>query len=201
MPIQTIPNNGPPISRTAAKAKLAQRNGSSLKMPGLAPLEAFQPSLASPRRSVRANLSQSRSIRQRVRSHLVTSKKRMVRAVGIEPTLLAEPDFESGASTNSTTPACQPGVHDGRRSTKRRPIGQRPPDFQIVIGDNHLLRDVFFQDGSAGSSASRHASPPGSVKSMKRPSLTTSSVEIRGLGERCVSQTRGRAEHGRVLGR
>jgi hypothetical protein len=31
--------------------------------------------------------------------------QKMVRAVGIEPTLLAEPDFESGASTNSTTPA------------------------------------------------------------------------------------------------
>lgn len=30
---------------------------------------------------------------------------RMVRAVGLEPTLLAEPDFESGASTNFTTPA------------------------------------------------------------------------------------------------
>jgi hypothetical protein len=30
---------------------------------------------------------------------------KMVRAVGIEPTLLAEPDFESGASTSSTTPA------------------------------------------------------------------------------------------------
>ena len=29
----------------------------------------------------------------------------MVRVVGVEPTLLAEPDFESGASTNSTTPA------------------------------------------------------------------------------------------------
>ena len=29
----------------------------------------------------------------------------MVRVVGIEPTLLAEPDFESGASTSSTTPA------------------------------------------------------------------------------------------------
>jgi hypothetical protein len=28
-----------------------------------------------------------------------------VRAVGIEPTLLAELDFESSASTNSTTPA------------------------------------------------------------------------------------------------
>jgi hypothetical protein len=31
--------------------------------------------------------------------------KSLVRAVGIEPTLLSEPDFESGASTNSTTPA------------------------------------------------------------------------------------------------
>ena len=29
----------------------------------------------------------------------------MVRAVGLEPTLLSEPDFESGASTSSTTPA------------------------------------------------------------------------------------------------
>jgi hypothetical protein len=29
----------------------------------------------------------------------------MVRAVGIEPTLLAEQDFESCASTSSTTPA------------------------------------------------------------------------------------------------
>ena len=28
-----------------------------------------------------------------------------MRAVGIEPTLLSEPDFESGASTSSTTPA------------------------------------------------------------------------------------------------
>ena len=32
-------------------------------------------------------------------------KKEMVRVVGVEPTLLSEPDFESGASTNSTTPA------------------------------------------------------------------------------------------------
>ena len=29
----------------------------------------------------------------------------VVRVVGLEPTLLAEPDFESGASTSSTTPA------------------------------------------------------------------------------------------------
>ena len=31
----------------------------------------------------------------------------MVRAVGLEPTLLAERDFESRASTNFTTPAYQ----------------------------------------------------------------------------------------------
>ena len=30
----------------------------------------------------------------------------LVRAVGVEPTLLSEPDFESGASANSATPAC-----------------------------------------------------------------------------------------------
>ena len=29
----------------------------------------------------------------------------LVRAVGVEPTLLSEPDFESGASANSATPA------------------------------------------------------------------------------------------------
>jgi hypothetical protein len=39
----------------------------------------------------------------------------MVRAVGIEPTLLAEPDFESGASTSSATPAA-----GGRIDTIRR---------------------------------------------------------------------------------
>ena len=34
-----------------------------------------------------------------------SEESEMVRAVGIEPTLLAEPDFESGASTSFTTPA------------------------------------------------------------------------------------------------
>jgi hypothetical protein len=36
----------------------------------------------------------------------------MVRAVGIEPTLLAERDFESRASTNSTTPALRQAYND-----------------------------------------------------------------------------------------
>lgn len=36
----------------------------------------------------------------------------MVRAVGIEPTLLAERDFESRASTNSTTPALRHAYND-----------------------------------------------------------------------------------------
>lgn len=37
----------------------------------------------------------------------------MVRAAGVEPALLSELDFESSASTNSTTPAednCRPRV-------------------------------------------------------------------------------------------
>ncbi len=39
----------------------------------------------------------------------------VVPRVGIEPTLLSEPDFESGASTNFTTEACrrQAGVRGG----------------------------------------------------------------------------------------
>jgi hypothetical protein len=32
--------------------------------------------------------------------------------VGIEPTLLSEPDFESGASTSSTTPAAAPSLDE-----------------------------------------------------------------------------------------
>ena len=42
----------------------------------------------------------------------------LVRAVGIEPTLLAEPDFESGASTNSTTPAAAPSLDQATRDRK-----------------------------------------------------------------------------------
>ena len=39
----------------------------------------------------------------------------MVPRVGIEPTLLAEPDFESGASTNFTTEALPPAGRRARR--------------------------------------------------------------------------------------
>jgi hypothetical protein len=42
----------------------------------------------------------------------------MVRAVGIEPTLLSEPDFESGASTSSTTPAAAPSLNEATRRCK-----------------------------------------------------------------------------------
>ena len=47
----------------------------------------------------------------------------MVRVVGIEPTLLAEPDFESGASTSFTTPAwpvCANGKIEGLRPVENR---------------------------------------------------------------------------------
>jgi hypothetical protein len=40
----------------------------------------------------------------------------MVRVVGIEPTLLAEPDFESGASTSFTTPAMRGPVMKAARA-------------------------------------------------------------------------------------
>lgn len=45
----------------------------------------------------------------------------MVRAVGLEPTLLSEPDFESGASTNSTTPARQRRPQTDRHISRGRP--------------------------------------------------------------------------------
>jgi hypothetical protein len=44
----------------------------------------------------------------------------MVRAVGVEPTLLSEPDFESGASTNSTTPALAAYLAVAARDAKPR---------------------------------------------------------------------------------
>ena len=49
----------------------------------------------------------------------------MVRAVGIEPTLLAERDFESRASTNSTTPALRHAYSDEIKmcNGKRQQLG------------------------------------------------------------------------------
>ena len=38
------------------------------------------------------------------------TKKEMVRVAGVEPALLSELDFESSASTNSTTPAHLPPI-------------------------------------------------------------------------------------------
>ena len=59
-----------------------------------------------------------------------TDDSKMVRAVGIEPTLLSEPDFESGASTSSATPATDApgrvGMNRGRTSVKARPRQSRP---------------------------------------------------------------------------
>src|SRR5690606_34780250 len=48
---------------------------------------------------------------------------KVVRVVGLEPTLLAEPDFESGASTNSTTPATEPPSEVG--ALRRLSYGRR----------------------------------------------------------------------------
>lgn len=42
---------------------------------------------------------------RRVTEDARQKERKLVRAVGVEPTLLSEPDFESGASTSFTTPA------------------------------------------------------------------------------------------------
>ncbi len=61
--------------------------------------------------------------------------KKIVPRVGIEPTLLAEPDFESGASTNSATEAFQ-NFKINRRilNPARLPI---PPLEQLIGPDNY----------------------------------------------------------------
>ena len=56
----------------------------------------------------------------RVLSHLERGDSEMVRAVGLEPTLLAEPDFESGASTSFTTPAWRRLIAGGWRDANGR---------------------------------------------------------------------------------
>ena len=53
------------------------------------------------------------------------SKNEMVRAVGIEPTLLSEPDFESGASTSSATPATD--APETRQENRGRTIAKARP--------------------------------------------------------------------------
>ena len=50
--------------------------------------------------------------------------RKVVRAVGLEPTLLSEPDFESGASTNSTTPAMPDRSDHPEGSVERHGIGR-----------------------------------------------------------------------------
>jgi hypothetical protein len=52
----------------------------------------------------------------------------MVRAVGIEPTLLAERDFESRASTNSTTPALGLLRRRNQGSQLIRSLGRKTSD-------------------------------------------------------------------------
>ncbi len=49
-------------------------------------------------------------------------REKVVRVVGIEPTLLSEPDFESGASTSSTTPAHSQALHTQSAALVRRNI-------------------------------------------------------------------------------
>lgn len=60
----------------------------------------------------------------------------LVPLAGLEPALLAEPDFESGVSTNSTIEAREPQIHRRRRAGQwRNGDGSRP-----VSSENHFMR-------------------------------------------------------------
>jgi hypothetical protein len=54
----------------------------------------------------------------------------VVRAVGIEPTLLSEPDFESGASTSSTTPALGRDLQASDAQRQLKAVSR--PDCRII---------------------------------------------------------------------
>lgn len=71
---------------------------------------------------VRSTMARFGMIRPTVRRGNRIMLKRMVRAVGIEPTLLAERDFESRASTNFTTPALR-GAYSAAVKTRNTKHG------------------------------------------------------------------------------
>src|SRR3546814_16583060 len=63
----------------------------------------------------------------------------MVRAVGIEPTLLAERDFESRASTNSTTPALRHAYTVAIKDRKSDVSGKRVP-VRVDLGGRRSIK-------------------------------------------------------------
>ena len=69
----------------------------------------------------------------------------MVRVVGLEPTLLAEPDFESGASTNSTTPAWRPVYRRARVLAHTGPLSKGKPAARTPTG---VMSDLAWLAGS-----------------------------------------------------
>ena len=97
----------------------------------------------------------------------------VVRAVGIEPTLLSEPDFESGASTSFTTPAWVPGSDRGRaqltgaradfnpypgnpRSVPRRDLRDSPVGQADIAGK--AIRNGRLMDATQEARAKKHRS-------------------------------------------
>ncbi len=78
----------------------------------------------------------------------------MVRVVGLEPTLPKKPDFESGASTNSATPA---QVRSGRNIGDRGPP-VHTPDESFRGYQHGIARDTpgCYQRASLCRCRSRH---------------------------------------------
>jgi len=57
----------------------------------------------------------------------------MVRVVGLEPTLLAERDFESGASTSSTTPASSLCSDAASQSRTQDRVADQPDLVRLFV--------------------------------------------------------------------
>jgi hypothetical protein len=77
---------------------------------------------------------------RRSRFNQTIIQKKVVRAVGIEPTLLSEPDFESGASTSSTTPATALLLAHSRENAKGKFAFQTPK--AATMKRAHLFPDA-----------------------------------------------------------
>jgi hypothetical protein len=95
-------------------------------------------------------------------SFLINSQRDVVRAVGIEPTLLSELDFESSASTNSTTPAsANPIAADpyGAISKVSRIRGAISNRSRICT---YFCRRAVTTDAKPGSAAQKVPTPLGS---------------------------------------
>ncbi len=133
-PVRPARHQAGPFAGNAHRRGIARPVGGCAAHGGGRPRRA-KGDLSRPRRYSRHNGGRSQSRGSRTRgihrpqagrsrcspsADLAAMMSLMVRAVGVEPTLLSEPDFESGASANSATPAMSPPVLRSLRAPRWR---------------------------------------------------------------------------------